>query len=649
MQVQPSLRARLLSEPAAVLEEPAAVLEASLRQLIARAPVYFVQGLMWTKDASGNVTYHMYFQSSDPGQSLGSIWGHTTSPDLVHWQRVKRTMMRGSSGGGFALPAGFTPPAELAGAKAVIFSSVPMSPALNPPTGLHLSFSKDDALLEWTEYRNESSVQSSTNATCVICPDDVPPEYHPGYIGDNYAWVESSGDSHEFFVLSGSTRCAENHPWCSYQGIGGNSTAQAFVFRSLDLLHWELIANWDFLPKRDAWSAGVPHTAKSEWPGQRIDTPDTFALTNEATMEEEQVFVWLNSAGCATHWMLGSMDNKTKALTTTTNIGCADRGAAYRCQQSLTTPEGDRVSIAWVSSGGDGWDGAQSLPRVVTLDGSGVAYKPIPALASLHGDYHYWRHHTIDAGTTEALPDISAFGGHMHLVLVPHTTEAGKVTLSILGGACEIVFERLCEGGKPCPSEKTCKGSILNNSDTTGPGAKVKSVPANSSLTPEWCQEICCADKTCGGWTFADPQPGSNGSTYDCWTRPAGTKLISNMCGDGHCWAGLVDGASNGVWRLSVGGSVIGDVRPNTALLNLNAKSLSTEDNLQLSDEFAHAIEVFVDGELVEVYYGGEVVTQQYAKASSMNVTLSTGSGAPATVHLDAWPMASSVMGGPEE
>ena len=32
-------------------------------------------GLMYTTDSAGNVTYHMYFQSSDPGQTIGSIWG----------------------------------------------------------------------------------------------------------------------------------------------------------------------------------------------------------------------------------------------------------------------------------------------------------------------------------------------------------------------------------------------------------------------------------------------------------------------------------------------------------------------------------------------------------------------------------------------
>ena len=73
---------------------------------------------MWTRDSDGNVTYHMFFQSSDPGQSGASDWGHTSSPDLARWKRMPRTPIRGSSGGGVALPPSFTPPPELAGARA---------------------------------------------------------------------------------------------------------------------------------------------------------------------------------------------------------------------------------------------------------------------------------------------------------------------------------------------------------------------------------------------------------------------------------------------------------------------------------------------------------------------------------------------------
>ena len=319
-----------------------------------------------------------------------------------------------------------------------------------------------------------------------------------------------SGDSHEFFVLSGSTRCAAGHPWCSYQGIGGNSTAQAFVFKSVDLLHWELLSNWDFLPKQQAWPTGFPHTGETQWPSQRIDTPDTFPLTNQDDGSEVQAFVWLNGPGCGTHWMVGAMDNETKAYSPSTKIGCADRGKDYMCQQSLTTPEGDRVSIAWIGASGAGWDGAQSLPRVITLDSHGLAYKPLPALATLHDDYHFWRHHAMPAGTSQPLEEISKFGGHMHLVLAPKMPTNGTITLSVLGGACEISLAWLCNG-KACADAEKCSGSIINNSDTSGGGGKLAaSVPANVSIGPEWCQDICCKDPTCAVWTFADPQPGSN-------------------------------------------------------------------------------------------------------------------------------------------
>jgi sucrose-6-phosphate hydrolase SacC (GH32 family) len=48
-------------------------------------------------------TYHMFFQSNDPGQSLGSVWGHATSDDMVRWKRQNRTGIKGSSGGGVSL------------------------------------------------------------------------------------------------------------------------------------------------------------------------------------------------------------------------------------------------------------------------------------------------------------------------------------------------------------------------------------------------------------------------------------------------------------------------------------------------------------------------------------------------------------------
>jgi hypothetical protein len=616
-------------------------------------------GLMFTKGADGSITYHMFFQTSDPGQSLGSIWGHALSPDLVSWTRVARTGMRGSSGGGISLPSDFVPPAALNGAKAVAFNSVPMSPALKPATGLHLHFSTDEKLIEWSEYRDEAKIQNASNPwlnhTCVICPADVPQTYRPGYIGDNYAWREPAAGggagAYNFYVLTGSTRCSEGHPWCSYPGLGGNSTAQAFVFRSRNLQHWTLASNWDFLPKQKAWPAGFPTTSKSQWPGQRIDTPDVFPVVDadSGLADGSWAFVWLNDpAGCNTHWMIGSMSNDTdKTFTPSTKIGCADLGAML-CQQSLTTATGDRVSLGWIGIGGDGWDGAQSLPRVITKDQHGLAYAPLPALASLHTGYRFWRHHALPVGLTP-LPDISKGAAHLHLRLEAMLVPSQALNVSLLGGAVSVTAAFLCAGGTLCPGAAQClAGTIVNNSDTkiaspSAGGATASEPMTNTSAGPEWCRALCCANPACAAWTLADPMPGTNGTTRDCFMKAGGgAETFPSTCQNApgkpaHCWSGLASGGGGGSWYVTVGGKHLGAVRP------LGSGRAAT----------AVAFDVFVDGAIVEVYFGGEVITWT-GKAASQDVALqlaggSGGGGTDSTaeVKLDAWLMNASVTGGP--
>eukprot|EP01052_Picozoa_sp_SAG31_P001157 SAG31_NODE_38_length_31498_cov_41.930539_10_plen_204_part_00 len=203
----------------------------------------------------------------------------------------------------------------------------------------------------------------------------------------------------------------------------------------------------------------------------------------------------------------------------------------------------------------------------------------------------------------------------MHMMLSPHPqAQSGVVALSLLGGACNITLAWLCDG-KPCQKQAKCSGSVVNNSDTSGPGGKLaRSAPyPNASITPHWCEEICCADPSCTAWTFADPQPGSSPPTYDCWTRQAGTVLTPSTC----CWSGLLEGS--GSWMLSVGGALIGAVRPNTQDLRINLPITSAAqapgskaDSVPCKSSGcnslpmdAHSINIFTDGALVEVYYNG--------------------------------------------
>ena len=135
----------------------------------------FASGLMALPDKSGgdwpSFTYHMFFQSNDPGQGLGSIWGHASSPDLVHWTRMNRTGIRGSSGGGVSLPTGTAAHNDWRGAA---FASVPLFPPKHPAVGLSLWYSTDEDLTSWKLYQGQPGECAGTLGpnSAVICPGE---------------------------------------------------------------------------------------------------------------------------------------------------------------------------------------------------------------------------------------------------------------------------------------------------------------------------------------------------------------------------------------------------------------------------------------------------------------------------------------------
>eukprot|EP01051_Picozoa_sp_SAG22_P005056 SAG22_NODE_289_length_12942_cov_6.674531_6_plen_496_part_00 len=476
------------------------------------------------------------------------------------------------------------PPPALAGAKAVAINSGPDSPSLNPPTGLHLWWSADEQLENWTRYRDPEKVQTSNNMTCVICPELVPASYNPGYIGDNYVWMETSSageggadsDEHTFFVLSGSTRCAAGHPWCSYSGLGGNSTAQSFLFSSKNLLDWEFVSQFD-----------GQETVGGQ-PQQHIDTPETWPLDTNGS---QQAFVWLSQGcgasatkpspeicQCRTVWQVGVLDKSTSIFSPQQVkgrplMGCADRGNMF-CQQSLTTADGSRVSFGWIglSLPGAVWTGAQTVGRVVTADAFGLVYRPLPALATLHSDYQFLRNQAVVA-TTQTGPQsvdvaaLSGWDGRLHakldLQLVDASGSSGgpdhadgavavaantssRLSLSLLGGAITITMEYAVVLPPPPPPSppKPCSAEpIINNTYVTGAslGKLTRSGPTPDGAA--WCQRQCCAKEGCLGWVYTDPQPKSHEgpAAYDCWLKGGAVALKSGAhctTGGGHCWWG---------------------------------------------------------------------------------------------------------------
>ena len=129
-------------------------------------------GLMWLPgppSASGApaYSYHMFFQSTDPGQSAGSIWGHAMSPDLVRWRRMNRSGVRGSTGGGVALDR------ESGPARAAIVASVPIFPPRVPAVGLSVWLSNDENLTTWSALENGTCAGTTSPTSGMICPKMV--------------------------------------------------------------------------------------------------------------------------------------------------------------------------------------------------------------------------------------------------------------------------------------------------------------------------------------------------------------------------------------------------------------------------------------------------------------------------------------------
>ena len=351
-------------------------------------------GMMYTTTSGGQVTYHMHFQSQggekpgrcSHGNNGAHTWGHATSTDLIHWVERNVTCIVSSSGGGIALDAG-----ALGNFTAAALGSAPTADGPGTKVGLELWLNDDPDLLKpWTVHDDGLGCYgTTTKAGAVVCPSMVPPELHAGYIGDNYVWQEGRPGNRTYYVLSGSTVCDADKPWCGYPH---GHTPMALLFSSKDLLHWKFSSVF--------WS-GQP---VKPLPGDdRLDVPDTFSLP-----DGRQAFIWLT--GGYSVWAVGTFDRLSERFTPHLE-GAFDTGKLF-CQQSLwmAGERPRRVSLGWVRSTPYA---TQSLAREIShTPNGGLLFSPLRELETLQiqtiGDYH---------GPLPAVPSPLASGVQVRVTL----------------------------------------------------------------------------------------------------------------------------------------------------------------------------------------------------------------------------------------
>ena len=151
--------------------------------------------------------WHLFYQAW-PVDRRGPSWGHAVSTDLIHWQD---------------LPLALWPDVEQYCYSGAVFPEEDRAIAAyyGRPVGEMVAVSADSLLLRWTKL---------TGAP--VIPRPVPEEVRPGDGGtrwdtfDPFIWKEGKW----YYMLSG---------LYSYDGPGGRRKANAFLFRSRDLVHWK--------------------------------------------------------------------------------------------------------------------------------------------------------------------------------------------------------------------------------------------------------------------------------------------------------------------------------------------------------------------------------------------------------------------------
>jgi beta-fructofuranosidase len=383
-------------------------------ELVARAEAdtlrprfHFVSPAGWLNDPNGvaqwSGTYHLFYQYNPEGAFHHRIlWGHATSPDLVHW--TDQPVALEPSGGpdadgcwsGVLVNDGGTPTLVYSGRHGG--SELPCVAVGSPD------------LVNWTKAPENPVIPAPPAGVDITA------------YRDHCVWRE--GTRWRQLVGSG------------IRGRGGT----AFLYESADLRRWDYIGP---LVIGDA-SSGDP--AATNWQGTMWECVDLFragdgilgdrALESQTPGTDVLVFsAWHDGDTRHPLYWTGSYAGDSY---TPRELHRLDYGGRYfYAPQSFADESGRRVMFGWLQEGRTdgamveaGWSGVMSLPRVASLDAhGGLAFAPVPEVELLRRDHVRTGPRTVGAG--EVLAGVS--GNQLDLELDLELEPGSVFRLGVLG------------------------------------------------------------------------------------------------------------------------------------------------------------------------------------------------------------------------
>lgn len=310
----------------------------------------------WMNDPNGPIywkgQYHMFFQYNPNAAVWGDMhWAHASSPDMIHWKHLPVALA--PTPGGYDAEGCFSGSAvDDAGQATIIYTGVK---TVNPEEatlrdGTHnfletqcLATATDDELRSWRKL-----------AKPVLEPPKI--ALLTGF-RDPCLWREGK-------------------TW--YMGVGSGVRGKGgwvLLYRSRDLHSWE------YVRPLATGNGNGRQAADPVDSGEMWECPDFFPLGRK--------WVLLYSTERKVYWQSGEFDGQA-LMFHPEKQGMLDHGAFY-APKSQVDAKGRRILWGWIPEmrpeaefSAAGWAGCMSLPRELTLDGSGaLRMAVIPELSGL--------------------------------------------------------------------------------------------------------------------------------------------------------------------------------------------------------------------------------------------------------------------------
>ncbi len=325
-----------------------------------RPAFHVTGGIGWINDPNGfscyQGEYHLFYQYHPYSTNWGPMhWGHVKTRDFLHWER---------------LPIALAPDEayDADGCFSGSAAELPDGRQLLMYTGVHRVRQEDGSIHEYQAQClavGDGVDYEKVEANPVLSDRDLPAGGSPLDFRDPKIWREEDG---------------------SFCAVVGNRTPDGsgavLLFESGDGFHWRYAATLD---------------ASCNRYGRMWECPDFFPLDGRQVLivsPQEMTPVGLEfHAGNGTVCLLGRYDRAQRRFTRE-QVQAVDYGVDFYAPQTLETPDGRRVMIAWMQNWdtsackpqGARWFGQMTLPRELTVREGRLIQNPVRELEAIRAN-----------------------------------------------------------------------------------------------------------------------------------------------------------------------------------------------------------------------------------------------------------------------